>query len=121
MKKQFVRTNSKTIILLLLFLFPIHPALAQNELSDAQIQERLQVIHHMLEQGKPNANIWWYGWLIGYSAVTIGQGAVYMTSTDKATRQDMALGAATTFLGAMGQIISPMVPGGSMLYIRKAN
>ncbi len=65
----------------------------------------------MLEQGQSNANVWWYGWLIGYSAATIGQGAVYMTSTDKETRQDMALGAATTFLGAMGQIIAPMSPG----------
>ena len=65
----------------------------------------------MLEQGKSNANRWWYGWLIGYSAATIGQGAVFLTSEDKETRQDMALGAATTFLGAMGQIITPMVPG----------
>lgn len=111
MKKQSIRTNSATIILLLLLLPAFHPVLAQNELSDAQIQERLQVIQQMLEQGTANANVWWYGWLIGYSAATIGQGAVYISSTDKETRQDMALGAATTFLGAMGQVIAPMSPG----------
>lgn len=111
MKKQFVSTNFIIFLLLLCFLFQINPALAQNELSDAQTQERLQAIRHMLEQGKPNANRWWYGWLSGYSAATIGQGAVYLTCENKETRQDMALGAATTFLGAMGQIIAPTVPG----------
>jgi hypothetical protein len=111
LKKPLVRTNSITIILLLFFLFQFYLALGQNELSDSQIQERLQTIQQMLVQGKATANLWWYGWLIGYSTVTIGQGAVFLTSADKTTRQDMALGAATTFLGAMGQIIAPMVPG----------
>lgn len=111
MKKPSVSTNLGTILLLLIFLFQFFPALAQNELSDSQIQERLQLIQQMLEHGKSNANRWWYGWLIGYSAATIGQGAVFLTSEDKDTRQDMALSAATTFLGAMGQIITPMVPG----------
>jgi hypothetical protein len=111
LKKQFVSLKLLTFILLLCFLFQITPALAQNELTDAQTQERLQAIRHMLEQGKPNANRWWYGWLIGYSAATIGQGAVYLSSEDRDLRQDMALGAATTFLGAAGQLIAPTVPG----------
>jgi hypothetical protein len=111
LKKPLVRTNSTTIILLLLFLFQFRPVSAQNELSDSQVQERLQAIQHMLEQGKSTANLWWYGWLIGYSAATMGQEAVFLTSENKKTRQDMALGAATTFLGAMGQIITPMTPG----------
>ena len=83
---------------------------AQDEPPDLRIRERLQVICHMLEQGRPNASQWWTGWLIGYSAATIGQGAVALASKDQATRQDMALGAATTCLGAIGQIIAPMVP-----------
>lgn len=111
MKKSFVSTNSGIILLLLLVLFQIYPALAQNKLSDAQMQERIQLIQQMLEQGKTNANRCWYGWLIGYSAATIGQGAVFLTNEDKETRQDMALGATTTFLGVMGQIITPMVSG----------
>jgi len=52
---------------------------------------------------------WWYAWLAGYSAATIGQGVIYFTSDNKTLRQDMALGAATTFLGAMGQVISPVL------------
>jgi hypothetical protein len=110
-KELLVRTKSAIIILLLFFLLHFNPAIAQNELSDAQIQERLQAIQQILEQGTSNANLWWYGWLIGYSTATIGQGVVYATSADKETRQDMALGAATTFLGAMGQVIAPMTPG----------
>jgi hypothetical protein len=57
---------------------------------------------------KAAAERWWYGWLAGYSAATAGQGIVYFTSDNKTLRQDMALGAATTFLGAMGQLITPV-------------
>lgn len=56
------------------------------------------------------ARVWWYAWLTGYSAATAGQAAVYFSSDDKRLRQDMALGAATTFLGAMNQLITPIDP-----------
>jgi hypothetical protein len=59
------------------------------------------------------AERWWYGWLAGYSAATVGQGVIWFTSDDKTLRQDMALGAATTFLGAMGQLITPVKPKSS--------
>jgi len=84
---------------------------AQADLPDSVVTIRLQTIEKMLNQGKSNANLWWYGWLAGYSAATVGQGAVFLSSNDKSLRQDMAVGAATTFLGALGQIITPMVPG----------
>ncbi len=61
-------------------------------------------------QDKQNAQIWWYGWLAGYSAATAGQAIVAVTTENPALRQDMALGAATTLLGALGQLISPIVP-----------
>ncbi len=111
MGKPFTRTNLSTTFLLLSFLLQINLALAQSESSDSQIKDRLQTIEQMLEQGRSTANRWWYGWLVGYSAATLVQGAIGLASNDQATRQDMALGAATTFLGAMGQIITPMVPG----------
>jgi hypothetical protein len=114
LKKPFICIISGTIILLLLFLIQLNPAMAQSELSDSQIQARLQVVQDMLEQGTSNADVWWNGWLIGYSAATLGQGAVYLTSEDKSIRQDMALGAATTLLGAMGQIMTPKVHRSAM-------
>ncbi len=91
--------------------FPANSASGQNDLTDAMVTERLETINHMLEQGKKGANLWWYGWLSGYSAATVAQTLVLIGSDDLDTRQDMALGAATTFLGAAGQIISPMIPG----------
>jgi hypothetical protein len=111
LKKPFDVINSISIILLLFFLFQVDPVLAQDELSDSQIQSRLQAVQHMLEHGKASADLWWYGWLVGYSAATIGQGAVFLASEDKGVRQDMALGAATTLLGALGQIITPRIHG----------
>jgi hypothetical protein len=91
----------------LLFL-PGGPASAQNESSDLKVRVKLQTVQRMLEQAKPNAGRWWYGWLIGYGAATLGQGAAGLASGDKSTRQDMFLGAATTGLGAAGVILSPM-------------
>jgi hypothetical protein len=59
---------------------------------------------------KAGADRWWYAWLTGYSAATAGQAIVYFSSDDKSLRQDMALGAATTFLGALNQLITPVDP-----------
>jgi hypothetical protein len=64
----------------------------------------------MLDQGKPAAKLWWNAWLYGYSAATVVQGAVFLSSDQLKTRQDMALGAATTLVGAVGQLIMPMTP-----------
>jgi hypothetical protein len=99
------------IFLVSTFLFQLGSACAQEELSESQIEERLQYIQRTLEQGAPAANRWWYSWLIGYSTLTIAQGAIGSASMEHATRQDMSLGAATTFLGAMGQVLAPMIPG----------
>jgi hypothetical protein len=103
--------NLKVIILAFTFLFRSIYISAQTDLPDSVVSVRLQTIETMLNQGKPNANLWWYGWLAGYSAATVGQGAVAISTNDAGLRQDMALGAATTFLGAVGQLITPMVPG----------
>jgi hypothetical protein len=75
------------------------------------VKYRIQSIKNILEHGKINADRWYYGWFAGYSAATIGQGAVFFISMDKVTRENMALGAATTFLGALGQLATPMDPG----------
>lgn len=83
----------------------------QDDPADALVREKLAAIQQMLKEGKKGADIWWYGWLAGYSAATVAQLSVMAGSPHLDTRQDMALGAATTFLGAMGQVISPMTPG----------
>ena len=83
---------------------------AQDEIPDSLVKERIDHIQNMLDEGKPNAKLWWNAWLYGYSAATVVQGAVFLGSDQLKTRQDMALGAATTLVGAVGQLIMPMTP-----------
>lgn len=75
-------------------------AVAQKDIPEIQLTAL---------KAKAGAERWWYAWLAGYSAATVGQGVVCFTSEDRILRQDMALGAATTFLGAMGQVITPVL------------
>jgi len=100
-----------TISFILIFSIQFSPLCAQNQISDSLVVARIQYIKNTLEHDKENTKRWWYGWLVGYSAATIGQGVIYFDSNEKGTKQDMALGAATTLLGAAGQFISPLIPG----------
>jgi len=109
-----VRITPIVIVLLLYFVIQTSATLGQDRLTDPQITERLQRIEQMLEQGKSAANLWWDGWLIGYGTATATQAAVGLTSDDRGTKQDMYLGAATTFLGVMGQVIAPMTPSSAL-------
>jgi hypothetical protein len=86
-------------------------AICQDVLPDSLMKERIDVISGMLDQGKKGANFWWKGWLVGYSAATVAQTAVAITSDDLKGRQDWSLGAISTLLGAAGQLISPMPEG----------
>jgi hypothetical protein len=83
---------------------------SQSVPADSLVIARLSSIRHIIDREKVRTNQWWYGWLAGYSAATVVQTAVCLTSEDLSTRQDMALGAVTTLLGAAGQFISPVKP-----------
>jgi hypothetical protein len=85
----------------------------QEILTDSLRNERLKEIQKCVERDRYNAQCWWYGWIGAYSAATAGQGTVYFLTDSKTTKQDMALGSATTFLGVIGQLITPLVPGES--------
>jgi hypothetical protein len=108
---KYLEKSLRISFLLLISLIQLEIVNAQSELQDSIVKERLQSIQTLLNKAKPNANLWWYGWLTAYSAATVGQGIVYFVSNDKSLKQDMVLGAATTLLGAAGQLITPMVPG----------
>lgn len=84
------------------------PLFAQDSISDELTKERIQNIENILNQSKKSVNTWWYGWLGVYGAATIAQGAVLLLSKDLSTRQDMALGGATTLLGAGFQLLTPL-------------
>jgi hypothetical protein len=110
-EKRISRSNFIAILYIFILTFLTNNVFAQDTIPDSLIIERIQNIQNILEHGKTNANRWWYFWLVGYSVATAGQGAVYFLSNDNATRQDMALGAANTFLGALGQVFTPLNPG----------
>jgi hypothetical protein len=108
------KTIVKQSLLVLLILFPASllstRVFAQPIPADSLVAERLSSIRHIIDREKIHTGRWWYGWLAGYSAATVVQTAVCITSDDLSTRQDMALGAVTTLLGAGGQFISPVKP-----------
>lgn len=105
------RKTDRLFWIILIYSFQCSTLRAQNEVADSAVIERIQYIKNTLEHDKANTKRWWYGWLGGYSVATIGQGVVYFNSSERGTRQDMALGAATTLLGAAGQFVSPLIPG----------
>lgn len=104
------RISTGTLFFLLIFITLFSELKAQNETPDSLVKERIDYIQKMLDQGKPAAKLWWNGWLYGYTAATVGQGAISLISDKLETRQDMVLGAATTLVGAVGQLIMPMTP-----------
>jgi hypothetical protein len=103
-------TYLPVLFLVIIFIFQFIKASSQNKVPDSLVIERIEYIQNVLNKGKQGANLWWNGWLIGYSAATVGQGVVYLSADEKSTKQDMVVGAATTLLGAAGQLITPMVP-----------
>lgn len=110
-KTRVIRISTTgTFFFLFIFMLQFSHLSAQNELPDSLVKERIDYIQTMLNEGKPAAKLWWNGWLYGYSAATVAQGAVFLGSDQLKTRQDMALGAATTLVGAVGQLIMPMTP-----------
>lgn len=99
-----------TIILLFVLSFPFSKVSGQVAVYDNVADSKLQFLKSTLHADYQRTQRWWYGWLGAYSAATIGQGAVFFMSDSKSMRQDMALGAVTTLLGAAGQFISPFMP-----------
>ena len=100
-----------TLTIFILLLFHSLKLNAQNEIPDSVVHERIQCIQKMLTDSKPSTNLWWYGWLGIYSAATLGQGALFLTSKDPNTKQDMALGTSIAFIGAAIQAIVPLNTG----------
>ena len=104
------RSFFATTLFVVIFLFQPGPLQGNGTCADTVTDDRTQEIQAMALRDKLGAQRWWYGWLAGYSAATAGQAVVYISSDDKSLRQDMALGAATTMLGALGQLITPILP-----------
>jgi hypothetical protein len=114
MFRIYARQSSRGIFvkmaILLLFgtLLSSRPSIAQIPPDSTAL--RIQFLNKSLQSDQQGSKLWWYSWLGFYGAATVGQGTVYFSSSEKSTRQDMALGAATAFAGVVGQFISTFQP-----------
>jgi hypothetical protein len=61
--------------------------------SDAEVARRIAFLQARLDRGTVPANRWWYGWYTGWTALTVGQGALAVAITDPGLRADAAVGA----------------------------
>jgi hypothetical protein len=97
-------------LLLLLILFSIQNADAQGSKTDSLQNGFQKDIRQLVKENSLAANRWWYTWFVGYSAATVVQSGIALTSPELKTKQDMWNGAATTFLGMAGLLVTPLVP-----------
>lgn len=98
------------ILFLLILLGGINNLMKAQNIGDKEVSSRLEFLEKYLVDDQKATNLWWYGWLAGYSSATIGEGVVYFSSDVQKTRQDMAINAATCFAGFVGQFLSPLQP-----------
>jgi hypothetical protein len=80
-------------------------------------QARLEFLQQRLTQGQSSSTVWWYGWLAGYSAATVGQGVVYGVSRDPGVRANMLVGGVGSLLGVAATLFSrlPSISAGDKL------
>ena len=81
-----------------------------QSVPDSIVNQKILFLQRSINYDQKATNQWWYGWMAGYGALTAGQAAVWYSSDNTVLRQDMATGAATTFLGMIGQFISDYQP-----------
>jgi len=110
MNGRYFRFASVTFLLSVIFFVDVISLNGQDSLQDTVSGSSIGDLQLAALHDRQNAQIWWYGWLAGYSAATAGQVIVAASTESLATRQDMVLGAGTTFLGALGQLIMPLGP-----------
>ena len=116
-KQEYILTNHEIrkvnftalVIMLLCFCFATDLK-AQDEKRDSAVIVQLDVIGKMLKHDATQTNRWWWIWLGGYSAATVTQGVVGLASDNLHARQDLFLGATTSMIGAVGQLIWPVQP-----------
>jgi hypothetical protein len=100
----------RTVTLLFIMLFIFLPAFSQVRSGDSLGYGKNADIKYLIHENVVSAKRWWYGWLTGYSAATVVQGTIAVTADKKSTRQDMWNGAATTMIGAIGILATPLIP-----------
>jgi hypothetical protein len=63
-------------------------------------------IQQELDHEASHERLWWDAWMTAYGGLTVGQGIAAGVSSSYDTRVDQGVGAATSFLGVVGLLIS---------------
>ncbi len=86
------------------------PALAGEPaaMTDTEVTNRLQFIQGSLDGGQEAANLWWYGWLIGYGGAAVQQFIAHSNADNENRKQDTAVGYVTSAIGVVGQLVAPL-------------
>ncbi len=80
-------------------------------LTDSEVTNRLQYIQSSLDGGEEAADLWWYGWGIGYGALTAEQFVAHSRADTEKERQDTLVGYVTSSFGVIGQLAAPVEAG----------
>ncbi|MFA9388457.1 MAG: hypothetical protein ACERKD_01530 [Prolixibacteraceae bacterium] len=97
------------ILFVLLSILFIQPCRAQETIHTYQTNDNLEQLMATLKKDHQATKIWWNTWLGIYSVGTVVQTGIALQTDNKALKQDMYLGAATTLLGSGAQLFTPMV------------
>jgi hypothetical protein len=111
---------TRAVLGLVAMLALVNRAAAEDpkSLTDSEVAARLRFIQGTLDQGQKAANLWWYGWLIGYSGATAQQLAAHFRATSITQKEDTAVGYVTSAIGAIGQLVVPVEAGRFALRLR---
>lgn len=106
-----IRKLNTTVLVIMLMCFCFATELkAQDVKPDSAVIVQLDVIGKILQHDAIQTNRWWWIWLGGYSVATVGQSVAGLASDNLHTRQDLFLGATTSMIGAVGQLVWPVQP-----------
>ena len=76
--------------------------------GEPAVGETADTIARELDDEARRERRWWNAWTATYAAFTVGQGAAAGAVHDRDTRIDMEVGAATSVLGVVGMLLSPL-------------
>lgn len=89
-----------------------------RDLSDREATGRIEFIQNALDEGWGNADLWWYGWLAGYGALTADEIVVHSRSHTEKQKQDALVNAVTSAFGVVGQFAMPLDVGRFAMRLR---
>ncbi len=107
----------KTIFKIIIFTFfsPLNSDLyaqdSVDQLTDTEVSARLTSIQRLLEEGQTRANVWWYGWTIGYGSYAATQFTLAFATADEENKTYRIVAGTKSFLGMTSLLLDPMIPG----------